>query len=92
VDLSVRRDDDAITIRVTDNGRGMESDTLQRIFEPFFSDKKSQRHGTGLGLSICHAIIESHGGRLVAHSDGAGKGSTFTITLPMAKEASLASA
>jgi signal transduction histidine kinase len=87
VDVAVNRDRESIEIVVADNGRGMKSDTLDRIFEPFFTQKKSQRAGTGLGLSISHAIIESHGGRLTAASEGAGKGSRFVVTLPIAKEA-----
>jgi signal transduction histidine kinase len=43
-----------------------------------------RRHGTGLGLSITHAIVEAHGGRITAHSDGPGKGSLFTVRLPAA--------
>jgi signal transduction histidine kinase len=75
-----------VELTVTDDGRGMESDTLNRVFEPFFSHKKSERHGTGLGLSICHAIIESHGGKLTAMSEGIGKGSRFVVSLPDARE------
>jgi signal transduction histidine kinase len=78
--------DQLVELTVIDNGRGMENETLNRIFEPFFSHKKGERHGTGLGLSICHAIAESHGGKLTAMSDGVGKGSRFVLSLPSAKE------
>jgi signal transduction histidine kinase len=64
---------------IADEGRGMDQATLLRIFEPFFSTKK---RGTGLGLAIVKQIIEQHGGRTSVVSDE-GKGSTFTIDLPL---------
>ena len=51
-------------LAVIDNGKGMTPQTLERIFEPFFTEKRGVRQaGTGLGLSISHAIIENHGGQ-----------------------------
>ena len=71
---------------VSDNGKGMSQETLDHVFEPFFSGKRgSSEHGVGLGLSITHAIVESHGGRINAYSDGIGKGSRFEVQWP-AKE------
>ena len=68
---------------VADNGRGMTAETIERIFEPFYTEKRgSNRAGTGLGLSITHAIVLSHGGSLRAFSDGPGRGSRFIIELP----------
>ena len=76
---------------VRDNGRGMSEQTLERIFEPFFTDKRGIREpGTGLGLSITHAIVESHGGRVTASSEGLGKGSEFVVRLPAASQRSMA--
>ncbi len=73
----------AIEIRVTDNGCGMTSETIEHLFEPFYTRKQSNgEHGSGLGLSICHAIIESHHGRITAQSEGPGMGTTFTLVLP----------
>src|SRR5207248_6704007 len=84
----VARTDGRVELSVSDNGRGMDAETLERVFEPFFTDKRGSRApgtaGTGLGLSITHAIVEAHGGRIRAHSDGAGKGSRFTVELPAA--------
>ncbi len=72
-------------ISVTDNGVGIASPELRRIFEPFYSTKKEPdaggQGGTGLGLAVCRDIIEAHHGRLRAESRP-GQGSTFTIILP----------
>ena len=70
---------------IEDNGKGMSAETLQHVFEPFFTAKRGAGEpGTGLGLSITHAIVQSHGGRVIAYSDGAGKGSRFIVQLPPA--------
>jgi two-component system, NtrC family, sensor kinase len=74
---------DWIEITVTDNGRGMSSQTLERVFEPFFTNKRGAGEpGTGLGLSITHAIVTNHGGGIRAQSDGPNHGSRFSIRLP----------
>jgi len=64
---------------ISDQGSGMDQATKERIFEPFFSTKK---RGTGLGLAIVKQIIEQHGGKISAESE-AGRGSRFTIDLPL---------
>jgi signal transduction histidine kinase len=84
VSISLRRAGDEIELSVSDNGRGMSADILERVFEPFFTDKRGQRHGTGLGLSITHAIVADHGGSISAQSDGPGSGSRFVVRLPAA--------
>ena len=65
-----------------DTGCGMSAETLQNIFEPFFTRSKTGQ-GTGLGLSISHQIIDQHGGAVTASSPGPGRGSTFVIRLPL---------
>jgi len=81
--LEGRRDREWVELTVRDNGRGMEAQTLERIFEPFFTDKRGVGEpGTGLGLCIAHAILENHGGKILAASDGLDHGSRFTIRLP----------
>ena len=65
-----------------DDGCGMEPDVLENIFEPFFTRRRVGK-GTGLGLSITHRIISQHHGEITAVSPGAGKGSTFTVRLPI---------
>jgi two-component system NtrC family sensor kinase len=73
-------------VEVRDNGRGMAAEVLAQVFEPFFTDKPSRgERGTGLGLSVAHAIAQQHGGSLRAHSDGPGRGSVFTLEIPLAE-------
>lgn len=71
-----------IEIDVTDNGTGMDAETMEQLFKPFFTTKPLGQ-GTGIGLSIARQIIEeTHGGHLSCQSE-LGKGTTFTITLPL---------
>jgi signal transduction histidine kinase len=92
VRISGRRAGDWVEVSVQDNGKGMTPETIEQVFEPFFTAKRGAGEpGTGLGLSITHAIIENHGGRLRAESDGLGRGSRFTVRLPAGGKA-LASA
>ena len=81
--IELARRDSAVQLEVSDNGAGMTPEVLERVFEPFFTQRGgAEGRGTGLGLSICHAIIESHGGTIRASSDGPSRGSRFTIALP----------
>lgn len=73
-----------VTISVTDSGVGMDSETQNRIFEPFFSTK-SRGRGTGLGLASAYGIAKNHGGTITVESES-GKGSTFTLYLPLTEE------
>ncbi len=70
-----------VEIAVSDNGPGIPDEVLPHIFEPFFTTK-SDGKGTGLGLAICHGIVTSHGGTLGVGT-ALGKGTTFTIRLPL---------
>lgn len=72
---------DAVRVSVSDTGRGIPPDMLNRIFEPFFTTKPVGK-GTGLGLSLAWSIVERHGGRIEVDSEP-GKGSRFTVTLPI---------
>jgi len=76
-----------IIIAVSDQGVGIPPDKLDRVFERFYQvDGSSTRQfgGMGIGLTLCKRIIEGHGGRIWAESEGEGKGSTFYIALPIA--------
>jgi signal transduction histidine kinase len=72
---------DNVVLSVVDNGCGMDQETLQHVFDPFFTSQP-QGQGTGLGLSITHRIVEDHGGTVTPGSAGAGQGSTFQVRLP----------
>jgi PAS domain S-box-containing protein len=74
----------AVAISVTDTGAGIPRDYLAKIFEPFVQVPNASSGGAGLGLTICRRIVEAHGGELSVQSE-AGKGSTFTFTVPIAE-------
>ena len=78
VTLSTSEDNDTVYIKVSDTGPGIAPEVLPKIFDPFFSTKKT---GSGLGLSVSYNIIKSHKGQIKAEST-LGKGTTFTISLP----------
>ncbi|WP_319759688.1 ATP-binding protein [Maridesulfovibrio sp.] len=77
---AMRGEDGSAIIKVTDNGTGISSDNLTKVFVPFFSTKAPGK-GTGLGLSVCHTIIDTLGGELTVESVR-NEGSVFTIILP----------
>jgi two-component system NtrC family sensor kinase len=70
-----------LAVEISDNGPGISKEVLQKIFDPFFTTK-GVGQGTGLGLSIAYSIVEKLGGRIMVASD-AGKGTTFSIYLPV---------
>jgi PAS domain S-box-containing protein len=74
-------------IEVRDTGSGIPPAVLPRIFDPFFTTK-SEGEGTGLGLSVSLGIVERHGGKILVDSE-VGKGTTFTLCLPVSRERSL---
>ncbi|HEX8111431.1 MAG TPA: ATP-binding protein, partial [Kofleriaceae bacterium] len=76
--VDARREPDATTLVVADDGPGIPADQLTRIFDPFFTTKTK---GTGLGLATCHAIVAEHGGHIDAASEP-GKGTRMTVSLP----------
>lgn len=83
--IATSRETDHKVLTISDDGPGIPPDTLQRIFDPFFSTKEVGQ-GTGLGLYIVYGIIEEHRGTIRAESSP-GEGTTFTIRLPLEPEA-----
>jgi PAS domain S-box-containing protein len=72
-----------IHVELSDTGIGIKKQDLKRVFEPFSAiTKPTYIPGTGLGLSVTKGMIEAHGGKIWANSQGEGKGSTFTFELP----------
>ena len=80
------REQSSIQIEVSDNGQGISAELLPHVFDRFRQADSSTRRkfaGLGLGLSIVKYIVEAHGGTVEADSPGEGKGSTFTVRLPI---------
>ena len=77
-----------VAVSVIDEGRGIPAESLPNLFQKF-SRVEAGEHGgdTGLGLAICKGIVEAHGGRIWAESDGPGLGARFTFTLPTVEDA-----
>jgi two-component system NtrC family sensor kinase len=82
VRVVVTSSDAHVQVRVSDTGRGIPADALDKIFEPFFTTKEK---GTGLGLAIVFNILQKHGGDIAVESEQ-GRGTTFVITLPATQE------
>ena len=79
-----------VAVAVTDQGRGISADRLPHLFSKFSrtggDDRDERAGGYGLGLAICRGIVEAHGGRIWAESDGHGRGTRFTFTIPTIDE------
>jgi two-component system CheB/CheR fusion protein len=81
--------DDRAMIRVADDGRGIEPELLPRIFDLFVQGEQSiarREGGLGIGLTLLRSLTELHNGEVRVHSDGRGRGSEFTVLLPLASE------
>jgi signal transduction histidine kinase len=75
-------DPDQVQVTVEDSGTGLDPNTIEKIFDPFYTTKP---HGMGMGLSISRSILQAHGGRLWATSKD-GLGTIFSFTLPTSHE------
>ena len=83
--IRITAEKEALFVRVSviDEGRGIPADRLPHLFQKFSRiESEEERGDTGLGLAICKGIVEAHGGRIWAESDGPGLGARFTFTLP----------
>ena len=84
IQLSVTVEDDMAAIRVEDDGVGIDPDVLPRIFELFTrEDRADAPDGLGVGLTVVRNLVELHGGFAEGRSPGRGKGSVFTVRLPL---------
>lgn len=77
-------DGGGLAIDIKDDGPGLKADELSRVFEPFYQgdDPVALKKGIGLGLAIVRELVDAHGGRVWAESEGPGKGCTFRVRLP----------
>ncbi len=88
VTIAARRQGQAVAFSVRDTGIGIATEDLPNIFERFYRADRSRSRssgGSGVGLTIAKALAEAMGGSLIASSEGAGKGSTFTLLLPLSR-------
>lgn len=87
ISLEVALEGEEVRISISDKGIGIKEEDLERVFEPLaMIEKPIYVKGTGLGLSVSKGIIELHGGRIWAESEGEWKGTTFKVTLPSWRE------
>ena len=87
VEVDLCRDESTARIAVSDHGVGIRSEFLPYVFDRLRQGANTGNRGLGLGLWIVRDIVERHGGTVTAASDGEGKGSTFTVTLPLRAQA-----
>ena len=87
VTVGVAGDQTGARLTVTDTGAGIPAEHLPHLFERFYrvDTARDRGHGgSGIGLAIVRTLVQAHGGRVTAASDGPGTGATFTVTLPAA--------
>ncbi len=96
IGVSAVREGYHVAVSVTDEGRGIAAERLPHLFRKFSrlegEDRGRDIAGSGLGLAICKGIVEAHGGRIWAESDGPGLGARFTFTIPVAQDAAIGAA
>ncbi len=92
VSLTVQREGEELVVCVTDDGIGISADVLPTVFDMFSQAKPAlvrAQGGLGIGLSLVKGLVELHGGRVHAASEGPNRGSTFTVRLPLCAPASV---
>ena len=93
LEVAAAREGDEVVITVRDDGMGIPADMLAAVFDLFVQTDAARgqaQGGLGIGLTLVRRLVEMHGGTITAASEGAGKGSTFTLRLPAAPEAAVA--
>jgi signal transduction histidine kinase len=89
VEITVERIDGQVEIRLRDRGAGIDPEDLPRLFDRFYRGRnvepEGRRQGTGIGLYVVRSIVQAHGGKVGARSDGKGFGATLWIRLPLLK-------
>lgn len=85
ITISARIDGENVLVQVQDNGPGLSESEAERVFQPYYRKERDRDHlsGLGLGLALCKTLIDLHGGEIWVETE-AGKGSTFSFTLPLA--------
>lgn len=78
--ISTSHTGDAVIVRVSDTGTGIDEAVVGQIFDPFYTTKPAGK-GTGLGLAVCYGIVTAHEGRIEV-TGNAPNGTTFTVSLP----------
>jgi PAS domain S-box-containing protein len=89
IQLTVERERDAVSIRVRDDGIGIEPEMLPRVFDMFAQEEQSlerSQGGLGIGLTLVQRLVKLHGGMVTAHSEGRGKGTEMVVRLPAAED------
>src|SRR4029078_10922194 len=85
ISVAVERDGSEVMLRVRDTGVGLAPELQPHVFDLFIQADRSldrSQGGLGIGLTMVRSLVEMHGGRVEAHSDGPGQGSEFTVHLP----------
>ena len=86
--IAARAENGGVVLDVTDNGAGIRTEDLERVFDPFYrAGERAPASGTGLGLAICRAFVEANGGSVEALSAGPGRGATLRVRLPVPERA-----
>jgi PAS domain S-box-containing protein len=89
IQVKVRRESSTAIIEVSDQGRGIPEQALDTIFQLFMQESRANNpsdSGLGIGLTLCRSLARLHGGSITARSEGEGRGSVFTVRLPLAQE------
>jgi signal transduction histidine kinase len=86
IKIGLKKEGDKLSVSVSDSGVGITPEEQKKLFQAFYQASggiKGKTPGTGLGLAITKSIVEKHGGEIWVESEGQGKGSCFTFTLPL---------